>query len=96
MTRPGVHHAQEAGPRVTLVVVIVTGNELQHFTVALLEVVIDQTEHGGSQREVAVVEVVVVIGVGVIARGIADESPIAVVAGKEVVVLTRRVGQPVH
>ena len=96
MASPGVHHAQEAGPRVTLVVVIVTGYELQHVAIVRLEVVIHQTKHSRSQRKVAVVKVVVVISVRVVAGIIADETPIAVVTGKEEIIFARRVGQPVH
>ena len=74
---PRVHHTQEATPRVALVVGIVASHESDHVAVADAEVVVDKSEQCSSQSEVSVVEVVVVIGVAVVACVVTNQSVVA-------------------
>ena len=96
MSGPRVHHTEEACPVVAFVVVVVANDKFHHFPIVLFEVVVHQTEHRCCQREVSIVEVVVVIGIAVVAGVIADETVISRIVGEEEIVLTRRVCQPVY
>ena len=97
MACPRVEGAEQGETGVISVPVgIILSQQREHFAVVVAEVIVHQCQQGTGQREVAVVEVMVVVGIGIEAAVVANHSAVAAVAGKEVVVLSGRVGQPVH
>ena len=96
MAGPRVKRAEERKALLRAVPVgIVLGYELQHRAELLGEVAVDHREERACVGEVAVVEVVVVEGVGVVACPLADESAPFRDVREEELFLARIPGKPV-
>ena len=97
MARPGVEGAEEGEERVgALPVGVVLRDELQHRAVFAREITIHEAEERAGIGEIAVVEMVVVEGLGIVARVDADESAPLGDEGEEARLVARPVGEPVH